>query len=988
MGNVSFFSKCKNFFLNVVTRLKSEPMLLFLISMLLINLVLGMIYLDVFETKRSKEQQIPTAYKNVPILRVVNAYVGSGALPSQFTLQFNDTVDIHELDHTVVFSPKVEGKWELDAEDPTVFHYKFDKKFKDTYFSVQVSSDLRSLDGDRMDRVFDQYYTIQDNNPFSQDARVKSFAAGEAIPFIYDSTEVTVYKSDAQKLLSYLTYTLSADVTRGSVYDGTFLENSVEHADSDKLKTLNINIEEKTLMLDPGVYYIDDNTDKPFFVVVSNYGAVLRQDDQKIVLGAFNLQSGRKLDDAVTFGLYNLKGKATLLKDFVYTNENSTIPFEYPARLDAMIGIYKNEVFFIPVEVLTSFADIQVSSNLDTDTKIFLYTDRPIYQPGDTVFVKGIARQDSDGLYKLPTKGTKVYVRLNTYGTELPEEQIVSTDEYGAFHTNFMIPEEYKDEYSGVSASTRPFEENNYSYFSADFSILKYVKPEFEIKTSVEKTEYLQSDKLAFTVSGNYFDGQPLVNKEINYEIYSDTYYEVEKAVYNQNFNIGSGGMCGGGNFGDYFGRQYKTGTVILNSDGKAVVQTDWDKESTTSQKVTLVAKIVDTNINEIISAATTIVHSADFNIFFIPSADRYSQGEEVVVPFYAESLNGEKVKNAVFTYKLVSYDYSGNNRNETITTSGETITDETGKGIVKFILPEDSTSNNYKELQVRGVDAKNNFVQNQKPITIVEPDTEGTAYNSYWGRGISQTYLKIHTNQNAFKVGETVTLNITSPKELDVLLSLERGRIYKPQLLHLNRGENSFEFQVDSDLSPSITAVFSFFTDGSYYTEGLSLNVPAMHKLLTIDLSLDKSKYTTADKNAELKISTRDANGVPVAAQMSVGIVDKAIYALRQSATPKIHSSYYYFRSRRTNASSSLTKLGIFEGGGGGGGGGESMGKAADVLYWNPTVKTDISGETALSIPLLGYETTWKVQVLGSTLESEVGQADTEFIVTDIESP
>ncbi len=146
-------------------------------------------------------------------------------MPSQFTLQFNDTVDIHELDHHVVFAPKVEGKWELDAEDPTQFHYKFDKKFKGTYFSVQVSSGLRSLDGDKMDRAFDQYYIIKDNNPFSQDARVKSFAVGEPIPFIYDVNEVTVYKSNAQKLLSYLTYSLPENVARGSVYDGTFLEN-------------------------------------------------------------------------------------------------------------------------------------------------------------------------------------------------------------------------------------------------------------------------------------------------------------------------------------------------------------------------------------------------------------------------------------------------------------------------------------------------------------------------------------------------------------------------------------------------------------------------------------------------------------------------------------------------------------------------------------------------------------------------------------------
>jgi uncharacterized protein YfaS (alpha-2-macroglobulin family) len=976
------FLRLKLAFQKIVTRIKNKPHFLFLITMLLLNLVLGSMYFNLYDKKHSKVQ-VQDSYKSEPVLRVLSAYVDRGALPDQFTLKFNDTVNINHLDNHVVFSPKIAGKWVADEDRQFLYRYKFDKKFKGTYLSIKIDSGLRSSDGVTMNGGFDQFYNISDNSRFSQNARVSSFAAGDPIPFIYEENNVTVYKSDAQKMLNYLTYSTKED-TRRSRYSGTFIEKYVEHSDKNKLQDLNINQEDSTLLLDPGIYYIDDNSDKPFFVVISNYGAVLRQDDQKIVLGAFNLQSGVKIDDAVTFGLYNLNDQATLFKDFVYTQENNTVNFKYPDRLDAVIGIYNDEVFFIPVEVLTSFADIQVSSNLDTDSQIFLYTDRPIYQPGDTIFVKGIARQNADALYKLPPKGTKVYVRFNAYGKREAKILEVFTDEYGAFSTNYEIPEDETREYSNVSASVKPFDKNNYSYSSAEFSVLKYVKPEFEIKTSVAKDDYLQSDKLNFNVSGNFFNGKPLVNKKINYTIYSDNFYEVEKVAYNKNFNIKVGGMCGGGGGYDWFGREYKTGSVTLDSNGEALVQTDWDEESIGSQKVTLIAKVVDNSANILTSAATTIVHAAEFNIFFIPSANKYSQGEEVVAPFYVESLTGEKVTNKSFTYNLFSYEHKNNEKSENVSLTGTTSTDGNGKGIIKFIIPED-IGFNYKELKISGTDSKENSVSSQKSISIVKKDAELVS-NTYQSRDISATYLRINSNQNSFQVGETIILNINSPRELDTLFSLERGRIYNQQMLHLKEGDNVVEFTVDEKLSPSITAVFSFFSEGSYYTEGLSLNVPAMHKLMTIDLSLDKPQYSTTDTNAELKISTRDANGAPVAAQMSVGIVDKAIYGLRKSATPKIHSSYYYFRPRRTNASSSLTKLGIFEGGGGGGGGGEGLGSNADVLYWNPTARTGISGETTLLVPLLGHETTWKVQVLGTTLKSDVGQADTEFIVTDTE--
>lgn len=981
----SFWVSNKNIrynFARLTQKAKEQPRILLFAVIILIDVFLGLWYFGAFDRLSTQQVGQEADYFDKS-LRVVSAQIANGDLPSEVTVQFNYPVDIHSLDHTATFSPNVDGSWEALNENKTSFIYKFDKRFKGTYLSIQISNELMSLDGRRMIREFSQSFNIASNAQYS-DARVKSYASGQPIPFIYTENEVSVYRSNAQSLLEYLTYKDRDTVVRGSKYEGEFIEKYIEHPDTQKITNLTIDTENNTISLDPGIYFIDDNTSMPYFIIVNTFGAVLRQDDKKVVFGAFNVDTGAKLEGTVTFGFYNLNQKVTHLKDFVYSQTNDTVSFAYPDRLDAVIGIYNDEVFFIPVEVLTSSADIKVTSNLETDSKILLYTDRPIYKPGDTVFVKGIVRQDSDSLYKVPTQGSKVYLQLPVKSNSQTElNQVVTTDEFGAFNAYFVLPKEYVGEYSNVIADLKPLTKDNYGGTYASFSVMKYTKPEFEIKTNVEKPEYLQSETLAFNISGNYFDNKPLANKTIRYELYSDVYYEVEKAVYNQNFNISSDGMCGGGGLEDYFGRQYATGTVTLDNSGRAVIKTPWDKESSTSQKITLIAKVTDANNNELISAVNTLVHASTFNIFFIPSAEKYNQGEEVIAPFYAESLRGEKITNKEFTYKLVEYTYNNQEKKETVVLEGQANTDDTGKGIVRFTLPN-RKSTGYAELVVSAIDSGNNVSRKQKTISIVDPELKDSVYNSYWGSGISQTYLKIQSNKNSFVVGDTVSLNINSPKELDVLFSLERGRIYDQRHLHLQKGDNTVEFQVTSELSPSITAVFSFFSEGNYYTEGLSLNVPAMHKLLSIDLALDKKQYTTSDQNAELKISARDADGYPVVTQMSVGVVDKAIYALRESATPKIHTAYYYFRPRRTNASSSLTKLGFFaDGRGGGGGGGEGLGKAADILYWNPNLRTDTNGTATISIPLLGQETIWKVQVLGSTVNAEVGQADTEFTVT-----
>lgn len=924
-------------------------------------------------------------------LVVLYARPSSYGEPNSFSVRFNSPVDLHDLSHKAAFYPQIKGKWVNSSYNEYIYY--FSGKFKGRELSFYLPEGLKSTDNKVLLSDYEEYFTVnqdienQENLSYEDKyyPRVKSYAQGTDIP-VTDIDSVSIYRSDSYNLLSFLTYSLSDNSDRGSIYDGTFLNTTFQHNESDRLQNLNFDKVKNTLTLDPGIYYVD-HPKRPYFIVVNSFGVTLRQDDKKLVVAAFNLKDSSRIDDDITFGLYNLKNNVTLISDFVYSGENNFKEIQYPLKLDAVLAIYKNQAAFIPVEILTSAADINVSSNLDTNAQIFLYTDRPIYKPGDTVFVRGIVRSDSDSLYKTMSLGTPVYLRSNE---KLFENKSVAIDEFGSFYTHFVIPKDYKvtENYGypniTVDASIMPFSSKNYRYSTVWFEVMNYKKPEFEIKTSVEKPEYLASDKLRFTISGNYFNGTPLAGNEIEYTLYSDNYYETEKAVYNENFNIsGFGGMCGGGGFEDYLGIEYKTGKVKLDNNGKALIEESAFKDTSLSQEINLLAKIKDKNGNELVSAVSTIVHASEFNIFFIPSATDYYPGEEVVAPFYAESLTGDKMSEKEFEYEFITtiYDSSGKESQKEVI-KGQTKSDGNGKGIIKFNLPTGYTSGN-RMIVITGNDTRGNAARSSKVITLLNPKEENISNFSRFGDRISSTYLKISSNQNSFKVNDTVNLNIESPRDLDVLMSYERGRVYSPRIIRLTKGMNEVSFKVTEDLSPSVAVVFSFFSNGKYYTEGLSLNVPAMHKLLDIDLSLNKEKYNPSE-TAELTVSTKDSLGFPVAAQMSVGIIDKAIYALRKSATPPVHSSFYYFRSRSTNASSSLTGLGFWGGGGmGGGGGGETPGKAADILYWNPNLRTDNSGVARVPIPLLGYETTWKISVLGTTLSTDVGQADMEFIVS-----
>lgn len=983
------------------TKINKKYFILFIVAALIVGYFVPNIISHFTSPKSIRTGQ----YADSKLLHIVTMDPNTEVVePKKITFTFNDDVDPHHFENFFQISPNVEGE----------FHQGFDKKKIEfvpkepfraaTSFGVIVRSGFVSMNGKTL---FDNFYgdfRIASNDTSVQylssgvTGRVLSFSANNKVNLTIDNkstyrdVKVYVYPSDEEHLLTYLTYYSDQ---KTSYPQEKYISTSSVHSDKKSIMEFDVkgSTANKSLALSPGIYYLEAKgapqiSNGSVFIIVNKTGITARQDDQKIILAAFDLATGKKISDGVTATFYNLEKTPNIISSNLF-NEVGNFGMPFSSRVDLIVGKRGDETMIIPFKLPQSLADIKVYSDLSKDTKVFLYTDRPIYKPGDTVFYKGIVRQDNDSLYTLPSSGTQVKIWINGSTSKNEVEQTISVDSDGTFSGNFIVPQSLVNsnkDYTDVTymyAAVSPESSTTYSPSYAYFNVVEYKKPEFEIKVEAQKGEYTKNEKPTYIVTGKYFDGSPLANAEVDYATYATNYYEAEKAVYNSNFNFTQfGGMCGGG-FGawqEYYGDEVVKSTVTLDANGKATVSTDPSKKELLSKTYTLKAWKVDKNKNEVAGAANAIVHTADYNIFFPPSPTSYKSGDEIVVPFYAESLKGEKVTDKEFTYKLLKQVYtSSENREETVK-SGTVKSDGNGNGLIALTLPKEQNITYYIVIETR--DLLGNLAQGRKSVYTRNKDSS----NQYdFFEDPSDTYLKIVSTKNSFKVGDTLKLTVKSPKELDALVSFERGRVYKPSYVHINEGETTLEVPIDADLSPSITAVFSFFADGSYHSEGLSLNVPAMHMLMNVAVKTDKTRYKPTE-TALVSITTHDAYDNPVVANLSMGIVDKAIYGLKKSATPPIHSSFYYFRPRRTNASSSLTWVGTYNygGRGGGGGGGALGGPAVDTLYWNPNITTSSNGEANLSVDLKNYKTTWKVQVIGSTEKTQVGQADTEFIVAD----
>ena len=136
--------------------------------------------------------------------------------------------------------------------------------------------------------------------------------------------------------------------------------------------------------------------------------------------------------------------------------------------------------------------------------RIFFFTDRSIYRPGQTIYFKGIAViPDKETKNKvLADYSTWVYLRNANY--QLADSIQVKTNEYGSFSGKFLVPVGVLNGNFSIYAKDQKGE--------TDFSVEEYKRPKFYVDFEKIKGTYKLSDKIKITgfakaYAGNNIDG-------------------------------------------------------------------------------------------------------------------------------------------------------------------------------------------------------------------------------------------------------------------------------------------------------------------------------------------------------------------------------------------------------------------------------------------------------------------------------------------------
>ncbi len=140
--------------------------------------------------------------------------------------------------------------------------------------------------------------------------------------------------------------------------------------------------------------------------------------------------------------------------------------------------------------------------SLPDQPTVYIFTERPIYRPGQPVYFKGIVRQDDDLDFSIPDLDA-ARIRISSYKDVVFDEEL-ELSSFGSFSGKFLLDPEAVLGYYTLEVMVP---KQDQVIGSITFNVAEYRRPEFQTTVSTEPVNVLKGDYFTATVQANYYSG-------------------------------------------------------------------------------------------------------------------------------------------------------------------------------------------------------------------------------------------------------------------------------------------------------------------------------------------------------------------------------------------------------------------------------------------------------------------------------------------------
>ena len=143
-------------------------------------------------------------------------------------------------------------------------------------------------------------------------------------------------------------------------------------------------------------------------------------------------------------------------------------------------------------------------------TLAYLYTDRPIYRPGQTVHFRTVVRHARNGRYSMPDIGIlPINITDGNYQPLLDMELPLS--EYGSAQGQFTLSDEAVPGYYTIISP----------HGSVTFQVSEYRKPEIDLQITASPDPAISGQTITARVEGRYFFDAPAGDLPLSWTVHA-----------------------------------------------------------------------------------------------------------------------------------------------------------------------------------------------------------------------------------------------------------------------------------------------------------------------------------------------------------------------------------------------------------------------------------------------------------------------------------
>lgn len=845
-------------------------------------------------------------------------------------------------------------------------------------------------------------------------------------------------KSEVIQLSIRLNETVASDLnldefTGGRLPSGVYLLEVTHFDDQDEL------------------YSYPDN----YILVVGDTNLVVKEMVDAVYVWATDIASGQPMPN-LPLKLYGSEGQEL---GTAQTDTSGLAKFEYTPVYDYLQGVMvvsaqPNEPGFglsasTWNQSITPWEfNLASDSSIESEHKGYIFTDRPLYRPGDTVYFRGYVRRSNYGRYDLPQM-PQVNVTFDTgYAyTGMGEEAsdagqfnlTLNLDERGGFDGSFVLPAEFPVGSYGISVTN-----GDEWLTSVGVTVSEYRKPEFEVAVTSDKPEVVRGEASSVTIQANYFFGGPAANLPVTYRVFDNSYILSTNLPYrfsdDDYFWWWFDSFYGYGDEG-YYGGALLEGTGTTDATGKLIVNLPADllaDSAEGSRQITVEATVMDVN-NQIISGRTTMIHhAADGYVGVANNQYIVKVNEQTSVKLITVDWAGEPVGNRPVQVVFYKREWVENSETQawemkdTPVATENVISSAEGLSEVSFMAQEAG------QYRVRGIyqDSSGRVQQSSEFFWV-------SGGSVLWPSDPQSRKMELVTDKTEYQVGETAEILVQSPfaGPIQAWLTIERGTLIEQKLITLTSNSDIVNVPIPAGYAPnvfvSIVAVKGIDNTNPYgdMRVGLAeLVINPAPLLLNLTITPSQENYGPQD-TAIFNLQLTNNSGQPIAADLSLALIDQALLTLQGDNATPIGQAFYANQPYRSQLGASLVfsaegleidverveaeddkadqalyeEEGIVM---------DAVGEVApseapmaamptatagfatridsgaaapievrsdfqDTAYWQAVVTTDANGQATVEIPLPDNLTTWQLNVKAISAETLVGQGSSEITVS-----